>query len=167
MMDWIERGGPPVQSPERRGFGTTVVESMAKRAVGGEVELDFAFSRLEWLLPGGECTRVEGDDGRPRNVGACRRSRTLIKPRACQNEVERAAPGWLFGQGHWPTEVAAFEANLSGKPLQALEPHSLLRQHPLHRDVDRLCQDRMRVYKSDSFLAALVDAAICPRVYLG
>jgi two-component sensor histidine kinase len=36
-ITWTERGGPPVQPPDRRGFGSTVVESMAKRAVGGEV----------------------------------------------------------------------------------------------------------------------------------
>jgi PAS domain S-box-containing protein len=49
-MAWTERGGPPVRPPERRGFGTTVIESMAKRAVGGEVELDYAPPGLEWRL---------------------------------------------------------------------------------------------------------------------
>jgi two-component sensor histidine kinase len=49
-MGWIERGGPFVRPPERRGFGSTVVESMAKRAVGGEVELDYAPSGFKWHL---------------------------------------------------------------------------------------------------------------------
>jgi PAS domain S-box-containing protein len=49
-MGWIERSGPPVRPPKRRGFGSTVVESMAKRAVGGEVELDYAASGFEWHL---------------------------------------------------------------------------------------------------------------------
>jgi two-component sensor histidine kinase len=49
-MGWVERNGPPVRPPERRGFGSTVVESMAKRAVGGEVELDYAPSGFEWHL---------------------------------------------------------------------------------------------------------------------
>jgi PAS domain S-box-containing protein len=49
-MHWTERGGPPVSPPSRRGFGTTVVESMAKRAVGGEVDLNYARSGLEWHL---------------------------------------------------------------------------------------------------------------------
>lgn len=49
-MDWTERGGPPVSPPRRRGFGTTVVESMVERAVDGEVELDYASSGFEWHL---------------------------------------------------------------------------------------------------------------------
>ncbi len=49
-MSWTERGGPPVQSPERRGFGSTVIESMVKRSLNGEVQLDYAQSGLEWRL---------------------------------------------------------------------------------------------------------------------
>jgi two-component sensor histidine kinase len=39
-----------VRRPERRGFGTTVVDAMAKRTVDGEVELDYAPSGLKWRL---------------------------------------------------------------------------------------------------------------------
>jgi two-component sensor histidine kinase len=39
-----------VRPPERRGFGSTVIDSMAKRTVSGEVELDYAPSGLEWRL---------------------------------------------------------------------------------------------------------------------
>ena len=49
-MSWTERDGPPVRQPERRGVGSTVVDSMAKRTVSGEVELDYAPSGLEWRL---------------------------------------------------------------------------------------------------------------------
>jgi PAS domain S-box-containing protein len=49
-MSWTERNGPPVPQPGRRGFGSTVVESMAERTVGGEVELDYAPSGLTWRL---------------------------------------------------------------------------------------------------------------------
>jgi two-component sensor histidine kinase len=49
-MSWTERGGPPVRRPERKGFGTTVISSMAKHAMDGEVELDFALSGLMWHL---------------------------------------------------------------------------------------------------------------------
>jgi PAS domain S-box-containing protein len=49
-MNWVERNGPPVSPPERRGFGSTVVDVMAKRTVGGEVELDYAPSGLTWRL---------------------------------------------------------------------------------------------------------------------
>jgi two-component sensor histidine kinase len=49
-ISWTERGGPPVRPPDRRGFGSTVVETMAKRTVGGEVEADFAPSGFGWHL---------------------------------------------------------------------------------------------------------------------
>jgi two-component sensor histidine kinase len=50
VMSWTERDGPPVSRPERRGFGSTVVDSMAKQTVDGEVELDYAPSGLLWRL---------------------------------------------------------------------------------------------------------------------
>jgi PAS domain S-box-containing protein len=49
-MSWTERDGPPVSPPERRGFGSTVVASMAKKTVGGDVQLDYAPSGLVWRL---------------------------------------------------------------------------------------------------------------------
>jgi two-component sensor histidine kinase len=50
ILSWIEREGPPVAAPERRGFGTTVIEEMAKRSVDGAVDLDYAPSGLTWRL---------------------------------------------------------------------------------------------------------------------
>jgi PAS domain S-box-containing protein len=49
-MSWAECGGPPVSAPSRRGFGTIVMDSMAKRSVGGEVEVDYTPSGLTWRL---------------------------------------------------------------------------------------------------------------------
>jgi PAS domain S-box-containing protein len=49
-LSWTERNGPPVSPPQRRGFGSTVIGSMAKLCVGGEVELDYARSGLKWRL---------------------------------------------------------------------------------------------------------------------
>jgi PAS domain S-box-containing protein len=50
IMSWTESDGPPVQPPKRRGFGSTVIDSMAKLATGGEVQLDYATSGLAWRL---------------------------------------------------------------------------------------------------------------------
>ena len=58
-MSWTERGGPPVRAPDHRGFGTTVIDSMVKRAVGGEVRLDYAPSGLEWRLTSPAANAVE------------------------------------------------------------------------------------------------------------
>jgi PAS domain S-box-containing protein len=62
-IGWIERNGPPVRPPERRGFGSMVIESMAKGAVGGEVELNYAPSGLEWHLtcPAGNALEARAD----------------------------------------------------------------------------------------------------------
>jgi two-component sensor histidine kinase len=49
-MNWSECNGPLVRPPKHRGFGSTVLESMAKFAVGGEVQLDYAPSGLQWRL---------------------------------------------------------------------------------------------------------------------
>jgi two-component sensor histidine kinase len=49
-MSWTERDGPPVSAPERRGFGTIVMEAMTERSVGGAVDLDYAPSGLTWRL---------------------------------------------------------------------------------------------------------------------
>jgi two-component sensor histidine kinase len=47
---WTECNGPPVSPPQRRGFGSTVIASMAKQTVGGDVQLDYAPSGLAWRL---------------------------------------------------------------------------------------------------------------------
>ena len=60
-MSWTERNGPSVSPPEQRGFGTTVIASMAKLSVGGEVELDYTPAGLMWRLT---CPAANALDGR-------------------------------------------------------------------------------------------------------
>jgi PAS domain S-box-containing protein len=50
VMSWIERDGPPVSAPERRGFGTIVIETMAERSMEGSVDLNYAPSGVNWRL---------------------------------------------------------------------------------------------------------------------
>jgi two-component sensor histidine kinase/PAS domain-containing protein len=40
-LDWIESGGPPVVPPERRGFGSRLVERSLAHELNGEATLDF------------------------------------------------------------------------------------------------------------------------------
>jgi PAS domain S-box-containing protein len=49
-MSWTESKGPPVSQPKRRGFGSTVVDSMVKQTVNGEVQLDYIPSGVVWNL---------------------------------------------------------------------------------------------------------------------
>jgi PAS domain S-box-containing protein len=60
-MSWAERQGPPVSAPQRRGFGTTVIETMAKRIVDGVVDLDYAPSGLIWRLTCPAANALEAD----------------------------------------------------------------------------------------------------------
>jgi PAS domain S-box-containing protein len=47
---WTEREGPPVSLPQRRGFGTIVMEAMAERSLNGKVELAYPPSGVTWRL---------------------------------------------------------------------------------------------------------------------
>jgi PAS domain S-box-containing protein len=49
-ISWTENDGPPVVAPTRRGFGSTVIDAMAKQSLGGEVALYYARSGLMWQL---------------------------------------------------------------------------------------------------------------------
>jgi len=49
-MSWTERDGPPVSAPQRRGFGTVVMQEMAERSVNGAVDLEYAASGVTWRL---------------------------------------------------------------------------------------------------------------------
>ncbi len=41
VLRWTETGGPPVTPPTRRGFGSTVMETMLRGHLGGDVRLDW------------------------------------------------------------------------------------------------------------------------------
>lgn len=62
-MNWTERGGPPVSAPTHRGFGSTVVNAMAKRSVRGEVHLDYAPSGVVWTLTCPSANALEASEG--------------------------------------------------------------------------------------------------------
>lgn len=59
-LSWRERGGPPVEPPERVGFGRVVSEQMLASALGAAVSTDFDPAGIEWVLelPEGQFTLV-------------------------------------------------------------------------------------------------------------
>jgi PAS domain S-box-containing protein len=67
-MCWTERDGPPVSLPQRQGFGSTVMTSMAERTVGGEVHLDYAPDGLAWRLTCRAAKALEGREEGARDV---------------------------------------------------------------------------------------------------
>jgi PAS domain S-box-containing protein len=61
-MSWREVGGPPVKPPERPGFGSDIIGSVAEASLSGKVELDFPPSGLYWCLrcPASEVVEASG-----------------------------------------------------------------------------------------------------------
>jgi two-component sensor histidine kinase len=41
VLRWTEAGGPPVNPPTRRGFGTSVLETMIRDSIKGSVQFDW------------------------------------------------------------------------------------------------------------------------------
>ena len=56
MLDirWTETNGPPVVVPEDAGFGTMVLTTMARSALGGEVALDYNTDGIVWHVTGAD-----------------------------------------------------------------------------------------------------------------
>jgi two-component sensor histidine kinase len=50
QMSWVERGGPPVTTPSRKGFGHIVIERMVAESLNGEIAMVFAPEGLNWAL---------------------------------------------------------------------------------------------------------------------
>ena len=50
VMDWTEHGGPPVQAPSRRGFGTTIIERSVSHDLKGEAEMHYHLAGLRARL---------------------------------------------------------------------------------------------------------------------
>ena len=51
-LRWCERGGPAVQAPDHRGFGTTVIRASVERQLGGKLQYDWSVEGLRcdiWL----------------------------------------------------------------------------------------------------------------------
>lgn len=53
IIDWHERGGPPVQAPTRRGFGSTIIERTIPYDLNGQARVDFELSGVHahFLIP--------------------------------------------------------------------------------------------------------------------
>jgi two-component sensor histidine kinase len=55
---WTESGGPSVAAPTRRGFGSTLLERVTGRELGGGVSLEFRPEGLRAILTGDASARV-------------------------------------------------------------------------------------------------------------
>ncbi|MAM63070.1 HWE histidine kinase domain-containing protein [Maritimibacter sp. UBA3975] len=63
-IDWKESGGPPVQAPARRGFGSTIIEMSIPHELGGAASIDYRVSGVEaqFAIPARHISRIELND---------------------------------------------------------------------------------------------------------
>lgn len=47
-IEWVESGGPPVQPPSHRGFGTQLIGEIPKRSFVADVALEYRANGLRW-----------------------------------------------------------------------------------------------------------------------
>jgi PAS domain S-box-containing protein len=66
-MSWTECDGPPVYKPKQRGFGSIVIEAMAKYSVDGVVDLHYAPSGVTWRLT---CVAANALESRSKTASA-------------------------------------------------------------------------------------------------
>lgn len=87
VIRWQETGGPPVRAPERRGFGSSLIERAVPFELGGEATMDFELTglRARLLVPGRFVHEVEPtdaiaeqDDGRPADEVAYHEATILL-----------------------------------------------------------------------------------------
>ncbi|MDB5456838.1 MAG: signal transduction histidine kinase [Caulobacter sp.] len=52
-LEWLETGGPPTSPPSRRGFGSTLVESVVGRELGGSARVDYHRGGVSALILAG------------------------------------------------------------------------------------------------------------------
>lgn len=82
VIDWKESGGPPVQPPSRRGFGTTIIERSIPFDLKGDAELRFDLLGVHarFVIPGNYVEMM-----------------TAMSGVATKLEVEKPAPPRLSG----------------------------------------------------------------------
>jgi len=49
-LRWIEREGPPVEAPQRRGFGSRLIERSLAHDLNGTVQIEFAPQGVECIV---------------------------------------------------------------------------------------------------------------------
>ncbi len=73
IVEWMEIGGPPVNAPSRRGFGSTIIERSIPHELGGQARLTWRLQGLEarFALPPAIFSLGDGEE-----TGAAPRDRT-------------------------------------------------------------------------------------------
>ncbi|MBO9670249.1 MAG: GAF domain-containing protein [Sphingobium sp.] len=86
LLDWAESGGPPVQAPTRRGFGSTIIEKAIPHDLGGAAEIHYQLEglRVHLCVPS---RHVAGVDRIVHRAGAGADQTAALKPLAGKTGV--------------------------------------------------------------------------------
>lgn len=63
-LDWVESGGPPVEQPQRGGFGTRILARGIELETGGRAEISFDPAGFRYRLTGARHTGAPSDRAR-------------------------------------------------------------------------------------------------------
>lgn len=90
VIEWRERGGPAVQAPSRRGFGSTVIERSIPYDLQGEAEVKYAMAGVEarFVIPAAFVQPAA-----PENVSDANGSATMQTAPASEDEPEKILAG--------------------------------------------------------------------------
>ncbi|MBT2185968.1 HWE histidine kinase domain-containing protein [Sphingobium nicotianae] len=66
LIDWEESGGPPVTPPQRRGFGTTIIEKTVPHDLGGQAEIRYRLGGVcaHFCVPSRHVAGVAAEEAR-------------------------------------------------------------------------------------------------------
>jgi light-regulated signal transduction histidine kinase (bacteriophytochrome) len=150
LIEWTERGGPPVSRPTRRGFGTVVTEQTIPFELRGEAHLEFQPEglRARFLIPalnvspGGDEADAETETGA--RVSLADKRLLLVEDSMmialdAQNILQSAgAEVEIAGSSHdamralrlSPFDAAVLDINLSGETSFGVADDLIDRQRP-------------------------------------
>jgi light-regulated signal transduction histidine kinase (bacteriophytochrome) len=65
LIDWREQGGPVVTAPQRRGFGSTIIQQSIPFDLGGKAQVDFHVTGLSahFMIPARHVAGLSGSEG--------------------------------------------------------------------------------------------------------
>ncbi|HEX3405623.1 MAG TPA: HWE histidine kinase domain-containing protein [Caulobacteraceae bacterium] len=69
-LTWAERGGPSVSPPTRRGFGSTLLERVTGRELGGEARMEFAPAGVRVTITADATALARADHAPPPEAAA-------------------------------------------------------------------------------------------------
>jgi two-component sensor histidine kinase len=83
-LDWTESGGPYVNSPSHRGFGTMLLEEVTGRELEGEVRTEFKAGGLKVRIEGSARALVEAEPGEPAPRPEAATAHTIVEAQPAQ-----------------------------------------------------------------------------------